>query len=35
MVPADGKKIADVANCGVEDADRAVEVARAAFESDV
>jgi len=35
MVPADGKKIADVANCGVEDADRAVEVARAAFESGV
>jgi 4-guanidinobutyraldehyde dehydrogenase/NAD-dependent aldehyde dehydrogenase len=35
MAPADGRKLADVANCGVEDADRAVEVARAAFESGV
>ncbi len=35
MSPADGHKLADVANCGIEDADRAVEVARAAFESGV
>jgi 4-guanidinobutyraldehyde dehydrogenase/NAD-dependent aldehyde dehydrogenase len=35
MNPATGQKIADVANCGVEDADRAVAVARAAFESGV
>jgi 4-guanidinobutyraldehyde dehydrogenase/NAD-dependent aldehyde dehydrogenase len=35
MAPADGKKLADVANCGIEDADRAVEVARAAFDSGV
>lgn len=35
MNPATGQRIADVANCGVEDADRAVEVARAAFESGV
>jgi 4-guanidinobutyraldehyde dehydrogenase/NAD-dependent aldehyde dehydrogenase len=35
MSPADGQKLADVANCGIEDADRAVEVARAAFESGV
>lgn len=33
--PANGEKLADVANCGVEDADRAVEIARAAFESGV
>ena len=30
--PANGQKLADVANCGVEDADRAVAVARAVFE---
>jgi len=35
MAPADGQKLADVANCGIEDADRAVEVARATFESGV
>ncbi len=35
MAPADGRKLADVANCGIEDADRAVEVARATFESGV
>ena len=35
MSPADGKKLADVANCGTEDADRAVEVARATFDSGV
>jgi len=35
MSPADGRKLADVANCGIEDADRAVEVARAAFASGV
>ncbi len=35
MNPATGQRIADVANCGVEDADRAVEIARAAFESGV
>jgi len=33
--PADGRKLADVANCGTEDADRAVVNARAAFESGV
>ena len=33
--PANGQKLADAANCGIEDADRAVEVARAAFESGV
>lgn len=33
--PANGQKLADVANCGIEDADRAVAVARAAFESGV
>jgi acyl-CoA reductase-like NAD-dependent aldehyde dehydrogenase len=33
--PGNGRKLADVANCGIEDADRAVEVARAAFESGV
>ena len=35
MSPADGRKLSDVANCGVEDADHAVGVARAAFESGV
>jgi 4-guanidinobutyraldehyde dehydrogenase/NAD-dependent aldehyde dehydrogenase len=35
MSPANGQKLADVANCGIEDADRAVEIARAAFESGV
>ena len=35
MSPGDGHKLADVANCGVEDADRAVTSARAAFESGV
>ncbi len=35
MNPATGQRIADVANCGVEDADRAVEIARTAFESGV
>ena len=33
--PANGQKLADVANCGLEDADKAVEIARAAFESGV
>ncbi len=33
--PADGQKIADVASCGTEDADEAVKVARATFESGV
>ncbi len=33
--PANGQKLADVANCGIEDADRAVTVARKAFESGV
>ena len=33
--PGDGRKLADVANCGVEDADQAVKDARAAFESGV
>jgi acyl-CoA reductase-like NAD-dependent aldehyde dehydrogenase len=33
--PGDGRKLADVANCGIEDADRAVEVARATFEAGV
>lgn len=33
--PANGQELADVANCGIEDADRAVELARAAFESGV
>jgi len=33
--PGNGRKLADVANCGIEDADRAVEIARAAFESGV
>jgi len=35
MSPADGRKLADVASCGTEDADRAVVNARAAFESGV
>ncbi len=35
MSPADGRKLADVANCGIEDADRAVAVARSVFESGV
>ena len=35
MNPADGQHLADVANCGPEDADRAVADARAAFESGV
>jgi len=35
MNPANGQKLADVANCGIEDADSAVAVARAAFESGV
>ncbi len=33
--PGDGRKLADVANCGVEDADQAVKDARAAFDSGV
>ena len=33
--PADGQKLTDVANCTAEDADRAVEVARATFESGI
>jgi acyl-CoA reductase-like NAD-dependent aldehyde dehydrogenase len=33
--PGDGHKLADVANCGAEDADNAVRIARAAFESGV
>jgi len=35
MNPGNGQKLADVANCGIEDADHAVAVARAAFESGV
>jgi 4-guanidinobutyraldehyde dehydrogenase/NAD-dependent aldehyde dehydrogenase len=35
MSPADGQKLTDVANCGIEDADRAVEIARATFENGV
>src|SRR5210317_383082 len=35
MSPGDGRHLADVANCGTEDADEAVRVARAAFESGV
>jgi acyl-CoA reductase-like NAD-dependent aldehyde dehydrogenase len=35
LSPGNGTKLADVANCGVEDADRAVDIARAAFESGV
>jgi len=33
--PGDGRKLADVANCGSEDADQAVKDARAAFDSGV
>ncbi len=33
--PANGAKLADVANCGTEDADQAVTIARSAFESGV
>ena len=33
--PGNGQKLADVANCGVEDADHAVGIARTAFESGV
>jgi len=33
--PANGQELADVANCGIEDADRAVELARATFENGV
>ena len=33
--PGDGRKLADVANCGAEDADNAVRVARSAFENGV
>jgi len=32
VAPANGQKLAEVANCGIEDADRAVGIARAAFE---
>ena len=35
MSPANGEKLTDVARCGTEDADRAVTVARATFESGV
>jgi len=35
MNPANGEKIADVANCGTEDADHAVGVARSTFESGI
>jgi len=35
MSPANGQKLTEVAKCGVEDADRAVTVARAAFNSEV
>ena len=35
MSPANGQKLTEVAKCGVEDADRAVTVARAAFDSGV
>lgn len=35
MNPGNGQKLADVASCGIEDADHAVKVARAAFESGV
>ena len=31
MSPGNGQKLADVANCGVEDADHAVAIARTAF----
>ncbi|MCP4302678.1 MAG: aldehyde dehydrogenase [Gammaproteobacteria bacterium] len=35
VCPGDAHKLADVANCGVEDADQAVRIARAAFEKGV
>jgi acyl-CoA reductase-like NAD-dependent aldehyde dehydrogenase len=35
MNPGDGAKLADVANCAPEDADRAIEIARATFDSGV
>jgi acyl-CoA reductase-like NAD-dependent aldehyde dehydrogenase len=35
MSPGDGRKLADVANCGIEDADQAVVVARETFNSGV
>lgn len=35
LSPADGRKLADVASCGVEDADLAVGIARKAFDSGV
>lgn len=35
LSPGNGQKLADVANCGVEDADHAVAIARTAFESGV
>jgi acyl-CoA reductase-like NAD-dependent aldehyde dehydrogenase len=35
MSPADGRELADVANCGPEDADQAVKIARDAFENGV
>lgn len=35
LSPGDGRKLADVANCGAEDADHAVSIARAAFEAGV
>jgi len=35
LSPGDGRRLADVANCGIEDADNAVGIARAAFERGV
>jgi 4-guanidinobutyraldehyde dehydrogenase/NAD-dependent aldehyde dehydrogenase len=35
LSPADGRKLIDVANCGIEDADYAVDIARRAFESGI
>jgi acyl-CoA reductase-like NAD-dependent aldehyde dehydrogenase len=35
MSPADGRHLADVANCGPQDADRAVKIARDTFESGI
>ena len=35
MSPGDGHKLADVANCGIDDADQAVKDARAAFDSGI
>jgi 4-guanidinobutyraldehyde dehydrogenase/NAD-dependent aldehyde dehydrogenase len=35
LSPGDGRKLAEVANCGIEDADQAVGIARAAFASGV